>query len=90
MANFKRKYPRRRSYSRARQDRARKADLERRLGDYYRWLWLGNWPQWWDLMFHRRPHRAATKDMIRKIKSEHSDADDVSWPLAKRPHKYYW
>ena len=90
MANFKRRRPRCRSHSRSRKDRERQADLKRRLPEISGWMWLHSWPQWWDLVFHRRPHRAKTKNTMRRVFSGHLDADDAAWPLHKAPHKYYW
>jgi len=90
MANYKRRRPRSHGYHRARQDKERQADMKRRLGRYAGYIWLGSWPRWWDVVLHRRPNRAANQELLRRVKSEIVDFEDVSWPLAKKPHNYFW
>lgn len=50
---------------------------------------MRNWPAWWDRTFHTRPHRAKVRRLERKV-MQGFDPDNIAWPLAKRPHIYYW
>jgi hypothetical protein len=85
LAHYKRKRPRTSGggyYSRN--------GLKNRLGEQHdEWLWLHNWPRHWDKTFHTKPHRAAARALERKV-MKGFDPDDMAWPLAKKPHIYYW
>ena len=48
------------------------------------------WPNYWDILWHRRPHRRATKRIEHAILSGKLDPDNAAWPVSKRPHQYYW
>lgn len=50
---------------------------------------MSSYPAWHDILFHTRPLRRATKRCEHKV-IQGADADDLAWPLAKKPHKYYW
>jgi hypothetical protein len=50
---------------------------------------MGSYPAWWDRTFHTRPHRAKVRSLERKI-MHGADPDNLAWPLAKKPHIYYW
>jgi len=52
------------------------------------WRWLGNWPRWWDQMFHNRPRRAAERLALHR--ELRNPDEDVLHPLDRKPHKYYW
>ena len=52
--------------------------------------WLRRWPAWHDIIFNRRPARRVNKAMERRILMDRVDPDDTAWPLAKKPHVYYW
>jgi hypothetical protein len=51
---------------------------------------LRGWPRWHDILYHNRPHRSATKRLERAVLMGWVDAEDAAWPLAKKPHQYYW
>lgn len=83
MANFKRRRP-------------RSAPVKVRRGRYYAnrgikpRFEMGNWPRWWDYVFHTRPKRAATREMERRV-MQGDDPDAMAWPLGSRkPHLYFW
>lgn len=86
MANFRRVKPRTRTFPK-RYDKWKAKRLMARPGGYY-W-WMGSWPAWWDIVFHRRRHRAETRVVERRLMSG-DDPDAIVHPLAKRPHTYYW
>lgn len=51
--------------------------------------WMNSWPAWWDLVFHRRPPRRRTKRLEQAV-MQGRDPDDIAWPVAKKPHNYFW
>lgn len=51
---------------------------------------LNSWPRWHDIIHHNRPRRAAEKRLEKQVLKGECDLEDVTWPLAKRPHVYYW
>lgn len=51
--------------------------------------WLNQWPRRHDYIHHTRPHRTKTKRLEREVLNG-ADPDGVVWPLAKKPHHYYW
>lgn len=53
-------------------------------------MWLGRWPRYWDIIFHRRPMRRRETALEKKIAAGYFDADAIPWPVVKKPHKYYW
>jgi hypothetical protein len=80
MANFKRRRPRTSSSGRSldKHDRAK----------YYNWM--GNWPRWWDIVYHTRPKRAHNRMLLAKLRAG-ADPDSIAWPLGNhKPHSYYW
>lgn len=84
--NYKRKRPRTASsgYS---VDKYRNLKLPSEVSG---WVWLNNWPRWWDKIFHTRPHRRRTRVLENAVLQEKLDPDNVAWPLYKKPHSYYW
>lgn len=46
-------------------------------------------PSSWNREMHRQPTRRKNHEAARKLKNG-EDPDDVSFPLDKKPHKYYW
>ena len=54
------------------------------------WDWMGSWPRWWDIVFHRRPHRRRAAEVTRAVVLDKLDADNAVWPVSKKPHNYYW
>jgi hypothetical protein len=84
MSNFKRKRPRARARGGNRIGRWK----AKALGERYNWLC--NWPAWWDVVFHRRPHRRKATAVMRDVVLDKIDADNAIWPVGKKPHKYFW
>jgi hypothetical protein len=60
-----------------------------RFGNRDVYHWTRRYPAWWDREFHTRPHRANTRRLEKKV-MKGADPDEVVWPLAKKPHNYYW
>ncbi len=85
MAHFKRKRPRTRSSPRS-YDKWKFKRMEAR-GEYF-W-WMGNWPAWWDIVFHRRPARRRAARLLSAI-YRGADPEAVAWPVNKKPHQYFW
>ena len=84
MAHYKRGYPRTSGRSRS-TFRSHKWRKDR--PDYY---WMGNWPRWWDIQFHRRPKRREEQRMLILIR-QGDDGGDLAWPVSNhKPHTYYW
>lgn len=46
-------------------------------------------PRWFDIIFHRRPHRRKTARMEFEV-LKGTDSDFLAWPVSNRPEKYYW
>lgn len=86
MANFRRKKPALYT-SGKRFNKWKGKEMEKRGIHYY---WLDNWPSAWDLVYHRRPPRRRTKALEGVVMRGDRDPDDIAWPLAKKPHLYYW
>lgn len=84
MANHKRKRPR----SLAGMGSCN--DLKREFADDPQgWHWYRSTPSSWNIVFHHRPKRREIKRLEQKIlKGE--DPDNIAWPMARKPHVYYW
>lgn len=85
MAHYKRKRPR--TFGHKSYNKWKERELERQ-GIYY--YWMGSWPRWWDIVFHRRPHRRKALQVTRRVFDGRVDADAAVWPLDRKPHQYYW
>ena len=84
MAHHKRKRPR------AHQRRGGSANYyNRRLGEGHDYCWYTNYPRAWDKVFHTRPARARTRQLETLVLKGH-DPDNMTWPVYRRPHRYYW
>lgn len=85
MAHFRRNKPRNvrsRGYS-------AKA-LEYRIGpDWDGFNWLRSWPRDHDLTCHTRPRRRKTR-ALEILALRHTDPEELIWPLARKPHVYFW
>lgn len=88
MANYKRKHSKISSGRRS-QDRYRKQKQKLRLG-LGNHVWMGRWPRWWDIVFHRRPYRAHEKMHLTRIKKDVEYYENFGFDPPKKPHKYYW
>lgn len=84
MAHYKRKRPRTTGGQKRDKWKAKKF---KSIGRYY-W-WMGNWPAWWDIVFHTRPHRRRAAAVTHAV-LKGADADGANWPVSKKPHNYYW
>lgn len=82
MANYKRKKPRTKSRKVYDRWKAKKLGQE--------WRWLNSWPRWWDVIYHRRPHRRKAMVITKAVLAGKIEAENASWPLSKKPHRYYW
>ena len=47
-------------------------------------------PRNWDILHHSRPHRRRTDKLVRNIMIGKADPEATSWPLAHKPHIYYY
>ncbi len=57
---------------------------------HLRYSWLGNWPRWWDIVFHTRPKRRENRALEQKIMKGY-DPDELVWPAGNhKRHTYYW
>lgn len=81
--NYKRGYPRTTRHGRGR-DKHR-----RRQPGFDRYHWLSQWPRFWDVIMHTRPRRRRTRAAVVLV-MQGRDPDGITWPVAKKPHKYYW
>ena len=84
--NHKRKRSRT-SSTRDSYDARRIAKKHPALADY---LWMRSWPEWWDIVFHRRPHRREAQQLVHAVKMDRVDCESVAWPVSKKPHSYFW
>lgn len=57
------------------------------IGDYFHWMTT---PSEWTHQMMTKPKRAQVRALVRKIKTDNCDQDDVAWPLNRKPHIYYW
>lgn len=53
------------------------------------WRWYESEPASHHIVFHHRPKRREVK-RLEKLVVKGADPDDIPWPLAKKPHVYYW
>lgn len=47
-------------------------------------------PRWHTIIEHNRRQRAKVRTATRKALKDEIDAEEAIWPLAKKPHIYYW
>lgn len=47
-------------------------------------------PSWWISVSHTRPQRSQTRQLISKTMRLLDLEDTPLFPLAKKPHHYYW
>lgn len=47
------------------------------------------YPRSHDLLYHTRPGRRAVRHLERAV-MKGADAEELTWPLSKKPHTYYW
>ena len=52
--------------------------------------WLNTWPRAHDILYHNRPRRRAEKLCEFHVKRGVVDLEDFTWPLSRKPHKYFW
>lgn len=58
------------------------------FGDEWRWI-KGN-PGWWTREFMTVPQRARTRTLIGKLHRLEDLEEAPLFPLAKKPHIYFW
>jgi len=51
---------------------------------------FGNCPGWWIHDFHEVPMRAKTRNILKKVKRLVDYEDVEEFPIARKPHIYYW
>lgn len=51
---------------------------------------MQNNPRWFDIVFHTRPARRRSKELVRAVLAGRVDADSAAWPVGKAPQQYYW
>lgn len=84
MANYKK------HKSRVNMGRGSHNDLKCRFkDDTSRWLWWMSTPRYWRLTRMTRPKRREEKQLLRAV-LRGKDYDNMVWPVAKKPHWYYW
>ncbi len=86
MAHYKRGRPRTSSFQKT-YNKWKDHELKQ-CGVYY--YWASGWPRWWDIVFHRRPHRRKAWQVTKRVLAGKIDADAAVWPLDRKPHRYYW
>lgn len=84
MAHHKRKRPRILTGSGSKNGLAR--EMKKRQIE---WRWYQNTPTSHHILFHHRPKRRAVKCFEAKI-MKGEDPDNIAWPIARKPHHYYW
>lgn len=64
--------------------------LKRKFKDTpFEWKWWQGTPSSHNIIFHHRPRRRKERELSRKI-LKGADSNNIAWPLAKKPHEYYW
>lgn len=53
------------------------------------WRWWQNTPSSHHIIFHTRPRRRKER-YFEQLVLKGGDADDMAWPLDRKPHHYYW
>jgi hypothetical protein len=51
---------------------------------------LSQAPEFWDIIYHRRPRRRLERRFERQAKFDHANADAIPWPVSGKPHRYFW
>lgn len=54
--------------------------------------WSMNTPSWWVRDFMTEPQRQEVRRLIHQVRRSAclEDAGEIMFPLAKKPHHYYW
>ena len=59
--------------------------------DVYGYNLYNSAPGWWCNLMMERPARRKTKNLCKKVVlAELEEAEEIMFPLAKKPHDYYW
>lgn len=53
------------------------------------WKWWSS-PGWWVREMMTRPQRAKTRELINEVKKLDDLENAPEFPLARKPHIYYW
>jgi len=59
-----------------------------RDGRGHGWNW--STPSWWNNLFHTHKQRAEVRQKIRIAMLDVESSNSIVWPLAKKPHHYFW
>ena len=54
------------------------------------WRWLSQTPGWWVRLFMTKPKRAETTRLLKKVGRIPNIEDAPEFPVAKKPHKYFY
>lgn len=57
--------------------------------NHQRWHWMST-PSWWINEFMTRPQRQKVRQLVSKTFRLSDIEDAPEFPLAKKPHIYYW
>lgn len=55
-----------------------------------RWRWIHQTPSWWVREMMTKPQRARTRNLLKKVERMKDLEDPPLFPLARKPHVYYW
>lgn len=61
---------------------------QRQFGD--NWQWLRSTPSEWVRIMMTKPQRAETRRLLHAVQKMDDLDDAPQFPLAKKPHVYYW
>ncbi len=61
---------------------------QRKFGD--NWRWYQSTPSWWVRICMSKPHRAGTRRLLAETHRLVDYEDAAEFPLARKPHEYYW
>jgi hypothetical protein len=54
------------------------------------WRWLHATPSWWTRQMMTRPQRQEVRRLVKHTMGLADYEDAPLFPLAKKPHVYYW
>ena len=54
------------------------------------WRWLSQTPGWWVRLFMTKPKRQTERQLVQKLHKLPDVEDAPEFPVAKKPHKYFY
>lgn len=54
------------------------------------WFWYRSTPSEWVNKKMTRPQRVKVRALLRGVVKDELDSSEVMFPLAKKPHIYFW